>query len=684
MRRLPRALVAALFVLPLAPSPAFAAGAPRGCGVRYVASGTADSGGRWTPVVFVHGITDGGDRWDKDIDSSSASLPQTVARLRGVAAYTFDYGPYSLEWVTHPKIGPRLATSIACLARESGRKVVVVAHSMGGLATRQAAAQPDGDGRAGRHLAAVVTIGTPYEGSAILTLAARGADTATARFPNPVTLTVRSVMATCGLAAREWPRNSPCSLLGVPDTPAGRALRVGSAQLRALPDWPSNLPVHALASELTMSVRIGVWKLAKTIHADVGDVAVMSDSARAGDTTSERLTDACDAEGLDDIRRFTSNDCYHGNLPTERPFTDRTVAIVRDVVKGAERAERGSAAGGAASVTSIVLDVSSSMLESDASGETKLDAAVRATGDVLDLIEAQGGDEGEHAAGLVTFSEDASERVAVTPDVDRLRETLSGVSTEGGTNIGEGLSRGIQQLRGGGGVRSLILLSDGATNRGRSPTEILDELAPLASSEGVKVFTIAFGDAASGNALDTDLLTNLASRTGGAYSTASTPLQLRAAFLRARHGATGSILGDIHGSVRQDATVDATSMVVPDHQGRLEASLVWPGSTLDLELVDPAGRPVTSDYPGAEVLASGNPAIVMVDDPRPGLWRVRVRGRDVTGYEEEFHVIAAVQPSASRDDGGLPPLALGAGLLLVGSVAGALVDVALHRRRRVA
>jgi hypothetical protein len=46
-----------------------------------------------------------------------------------------------LDWVTDTSIDPRLAGALACLARDYDLKPIVIAHSMGGLATKYAAAQ---------------------------------------------------------------------------------------------------------------------------------------------------------------------------------------------------------------------------------------------------------------------------------------------------------------------------------------------------------------------------------------------------------------------------------------------------------------------------------------------------------------------------------------------------------------
>src|SRR5450755_3062256 len=114
-----------------------------------------------TPVLFVHGILSGSRAWGP---ASVSSVSGQAAAIPGVTAWTFDYAPEAEDWVSKQEIGPDLARTISCLATISGRKVVIIAHSMGGLATQYALGQP---GQIAAQVAGLVTIGTPFEGSAL-------------------------------------------------------------------------------------------------------------------------------------------------------------------------------------------------------------------------------------------------------------------------------------------------------------------------------------------------------------------------------------------------------------------------------------------------------------------------------------------------------------------------------------
>jgi pimeloyl-ACP methyl ester carboxylesterase len=140
---------------------------PRSC----VGGGLKQVGGERVansmPVLFVHGINSGADTWDGPGDKPEEWFPRKVSKLPHVTAWTFDYQQAQPAWVTDRRIGPALGTAIECLADASGHKVMVVAHSMGGLATQYAVSQPSRNpgGRIWQEVSEVITIGTPFHGS---------------------------------------------------------------------------------------------------------------------------------------------------------------------------------------------------------------------------------------------------------------------------------------------------------------------------------------------------------------------------------------------------------------------------------------------------------------------------------------------------------------------------------------
>jgi pimeloyl-ACP methyl ester carboxylesterase len=130
--------------------------------------------GTYTPVLLVHGWNGHPDMWWHEIDHSmlpvqprpTGSLASKLQQLRGAAVYTLDYHDVAGEWFTNPGAGgPLYLAAVRCLLASpafSGQKLIVVAHSMGGLIARWAV-NTDPQIRARTGL--VVTFGTPYDGS---------------------------------------------------------------------------------------------------------------------------------------------------------------------------------------------------------------------------------------------------------------------------------------------------------------------------------------------------------------------------------------------------------------------------------------------------------------------------------------------------------------------------------------
>jgi triacylglycerol esterase/lipase EstA (alpha/beta hydrolase family) len=118
------------------------------------------------PVLLVHGFIAGPQIW-ATMTSAIASALQAQVKV----VPSFNYERRNTSWVTNPAIGPALAARITSLATASKcqrgpGKVIIVAHSMGGLAVR-CAVDPGCAGKAANpdQIALVITLGTPNLGS---------------------------------------------------------------------------------------------------------------------------------------------------------------------------------------------------------------------------------------------------------------------------------------------------------------------------------------------------------------------------------------------------------------------------------------------------------------------------------------------------------------------------------------
>jgi len=206
----------------------------------------ADHLGENVPVVKVHGLGSQPAIMDP--------LDVTVhSEVEGISTFNFDYEHVHNEWVTHEDIGPKLARYIDCLAQASleggGKgKVIVLAHSMGGLATRYAVNETVDERLVADEVGLVITIGTPHWGSDMAKL---------------------------------------CESLGLMPQCRGSAplaLRPDSSELANLPEFPDSIPVRAIAGDVTLRDQLFETEFALDLNSDVV-VNIDSATAFSSDTT---------------------------------------------------------------------------------------------------------------------------------------------------------------------------------------------------------------------------------------------------------------------------------------------------------------------------------------------------------------------------------------------------------------
>jgi pimeloyl-ACP methyl ester carboxylesterase len=371
----PRVLRFAVFAV-VAVSAVTASGAERGvaadpweCGA-YDQTGkrgrdpVPDASGRVYPVVTIHGITGSDDDFDKTIDKSVIGAKPKPPRslldaLAGSKAggkppgldhahiYSFSYTPDSLRWVDHPGVGAAFAKTIDCLHSKFGTPVSIVAHSMGGLVARWVATSKDDSGlsRASK-LGKVITLGTPYEGSWLSSVANGVTDVA-----GTASASVALLNYVCGEAGTSSGNDScgPIPLYAAFRSEAGRNMRVGDGALGRLEKWPDGLDVTSIAGSITLPT--GLFDA--PVKAEVGDLVVGTKSATADPGPGRVFKCRYDApattigaafkrlllisDPLERHRRLTNlltgSPCYHSLLMRNVELTNEILGSLNDWIK---------------------------------------------------------------------------------------------------------------------------------------------------------------------------------------------------------------------------------------------------------------------------------------------------------------------------------------------------------------
>jgi len=334
-----------------------------------------DSRGKFVPVIMIHGWTGRSTHTEKrdgafshriDLSTNQVgsvnadrSLVGQLQRNPGAAVFTFDYHDYSARWVDDSHIGPALGDAIDCLFRATGEKVIVVAHSMGGLATRYALSTK---GKAGvdraTEVSTVITFGTPNTGSVAAMLGAAAADVSAVT--NSQLAVLRLVLAGCGrMSTSSLQTGTVCDWLPEQvrafDSEAGRALRYGSRQLAALKPFPKTITVNALAGDTTFEVpKLGWFTMPwDTYKVPAGDMIVTTGSATHGASTETKakcsyqlnaVRGATDTAALylklaaqNDVARQPlgafSGACFHGSLMRTIQLTNEATGAVNEDIQ---------------------------------------------------------------------------------------------------------------------------------------------------------------------------------------------------------------------------------------------------------------------------------------------------------------------------------------------------------------
>jgi hypothetical protein len=245
----------------------------------------------------------------------------------------------------------------------------------------------------------------------------------------------------------------------------------------------------------------------------------------------------------------------------------------------------------------------------------------------------------EHKAGLVTFSDSATALGPLSSDLGGLTAELDALQTQGSTNMGDGLQNGLRlvQDQAGGGI---VLLTDGWNNTGFSDDQIL--AGPVATATAMRIPICVVGIGESPFDVDQSFLTEVASRTGGAYYFVADRVSLAGDMLACHHTISGQKVSEFRGRVNQGQTVAAAQFTLPGGRHRLSVSLSWPGSDLAIEVRDSAGHVIGQGGSGTLNHQPGL-SVATLANPPAGPYTVRVSGKQVSGSGEDFFLAASTE-----------------------------------------
>lgn len=257
--------------------------------------------GKKVPILLVHGFDSNPGMWNE----GSPSMIRSLGGISNVAIKTFDYSAHHFDWVAHPDIGPKLARTIDCLASVSRKnggpgKVIVVAHSMGGLALRYVIRWKVGTHEIADDLGLVVTLGTPHKGAAMANVFGWGWHWY------------------CGLMVGDVP-NKGAEVKKCERSGAITGMKVGSRELKELPEFPPTVPVRAIAGDMTGLTQLFVTTLRQPFYGD-GVVPLTSaiDEYTTGKPGDGNFVFRCDIRHYDSYGvepwKFQGGECWHNAM----------------------------------------------------------------------------------------------------------------------------------------------------------------------------------------------------------------------------------------------------------------------------------------------------------------------------------------------------------------------------------
>lgn len=267
----------------------------------------------------------------------------------------------------------------------------------------------------------------------------------------------------------------------------------------------------------------------------------------------------------------------------------------------------------------LILDSSGSMKENDPHNSRKTAVTI-----ILDRLS------GSEDIFLVDFDDRS---VWLNPDnwekwnKEKLKSSIAGINSEGGTNIGSGLQcmkdaladklRNYQYV-------GVLLLTDGLGTYQDEARWFKENLVPI--------YTISF----IGND-NSKLLSDIALHTGGHYYKANNEIDIVNAFSYFISNVSGSNpICSYQGRIAQGEK-KSYSFVVDGRTEELFSSCTWPGSKIGLTLQSPKGKSYVGNEPGVELFSGDRYSSIKIKNPPEGKWTALLEGVEIPQANEPFN-----------------------------------------------
>ena len=213
------------------------------------------------------------------------------------------------------------------------------------------------------------------------------------------------------------------------------------------------------------------------------------------------------------------------------------------------------------------------------------------------------------------------------------QNAINSITVGGNTSIGGGIQVGQNQLNNGNTqvTQGMVLLSDGQENTAPWVSDILPTI-PV----NTDIYTIALGPNS-----DQTLLNNIATQTGGFYSFAPDAGGLQVIYNSIRAKVSGQqVIANFTGVIAPSQTITHTAPVDGSVTNATFA-VTWPGSDLNLELIDPNGRIINPDTalvdPNIEFSTGSTYEYYTVNSPVAGNWTLKIIAISVPSGGEDYN-----------------------------------------------